>query len=175
MPVPREKLLGMYADDFAPGIGHVLNIEVANRIILDIKQILDGAGIPFWLWFGTFLGVYREGRLLPWDGDMDLAAYAEDEARIVEHEAEFSKRGFEMGTGGNMLLLYREHEHADFYFFRDGESKRIWRDYSIEASDFETPNTIEFLGKTWRIVSNPESWLAYLYGADWRTPKYEGV
>ncbi|MBK1734149.1 hypothetical protein CKO15_02395 [Halorhodospira abdelmalekii] len=38
-----------------------------------IQKALDEAGVRWWIDHGTLLGLVREGRLLPWDRDVDLS------------------------------------------------------------------------------------------------------
>ena len=147
-----------------------INVEVCERMLLDIKQILDSKGIPFWLMMGTFLGVYRGEKLIPWDGDMDLAVYQEDMERIASCEELFVEKGFEFAPEPDPVL-YRDNEHCDLCVFRFEGTKRVTVPhpvYRIDADAFETPNWIEFLGQTWRILSEPEKWLQYIYGPNWK-------
>jgi hypothetical protein len=124
--------------------------------------------------FGTFLGAYRDQAIIPYDGDTDLAIYTEDLPQLVGCEAAFARDGFRLGVDPNMATLYRNGEHTDFYYFHlDGSKrvcKRVWELVKYDVSAFETFNEIEFLGQNWRILSEPERWLRYTYGEDWRTP-----
>ena len=149
---------------------HRMNIEVATRNLLDIKAILDKARVKFWLMFGTFLGAYRDGSLIPWDADTDLGVYFEDSPKLLGCSDELTKMGFEGGFGIMIETLYRDGEHTDFYSFYLRGNERIWLKYGYSAEAFETLNTIRFLDTTWRILNNPEKWLTYIYGKDWRTP-----
>ncbi|GAH88237.1 unnamed protein product, partial [marine sediment metagenome] len=145
-------------------------IGVATRNLLDIKAILDKAGVKFWLMFGTFLGAYRDGSIIPWDGDTDLGIYFEDSPKLLGCRDEITKMGFEGGSGIVMETLYRDGEHTDFYFIYLMGNERTWLNFRFPADAFETLNTIRFLDTTWRILNNPEKWLSYIYGKDWRTP-----
>ncbi|MCP5367563.1 MAG: LicD family protein [Hyphomicrobiales bacterium] len=48
------------------------------RLLHDLTDALDGAGVPFQIDYGTLLGCLREGDFIPWDEDMDLAVREED-------------------------------------------------------------------------------------------------
>jgi len=244
MPYPRQAVVARHPEAFKiPGPGqHQINVGSCEKILLDIKEILDSQEIRFWLWFGTFLGVYKDGGLIPWDDDIDLAAYYEDIEKIVSCEDMFVNKGFEMAMdywrGEKRLMLYRNGEHTDFVPFRLStipfftwrrseaymqlmtEIKKLLATpmfkgcsfnlvassppwlifhekntfvcdlldagikirslqfapvgvrhqgyYLVDIDAFETPNYIEFLGQSWRIPSNPERWLDYIYSPRWR-------
>ena len=156
--------------------GHIINVEICGKNLLDIKRILDKEGLRYWLMFGTFLGAYRDQAIIPYEEDTDLAIYAEDLPRLVYCEDALAKEGFYLGVAPEMATLYRSGEHTDFYCFHLDGNKRVWKSVSYDASAFETFNEIQFLGQKWRILSEPERWLKYTYGADWRTPiKGKGV
>ena len=156
--------------------GHVINVEICGKNLLDIKRILDKEGMRYWLMFGTFLGAYRDQAIIPYDEDTDLAIFAEDLPKLVGCEDAFHKEGFYFGLGGSLATLYRSGEHTDFYRFHLEGNKRVWKSIEYDVSAFETFNEIPFLGQKWRILSEPERWLKYTYGADWRTPiKDKGV
>lgn len=153
-----------------------VDMEIAKKNLSDTKRILDSEGIKFWLIFGTFLGAYRDKAIIPYDKDTDLAIYCEDLPALACCKDTFAKEGFYLGVDPDVATLNRDGEHTDIYFFRSDGSKRIWRSIKYDISAFETFNEIQFLGQNWRILSEPERWLKYTYGEDWRTPiKGKGV
>ncbi len=151
---------------------HVIDVEIAKKDLLDIKRILDKAGIRFWLMFGTFLGAYRDKALIPYDEDTDLAIYAEDIPALARCKQALAKEGFHVGANAMAVILQRYGEHTDIHRLELSGNKRVWIGTSTEydSSAFETFNEIEFLGQNWRILSEPERWLKYTYGEDWKTP-----
>jgi len=151
--------------------GLPFSVKNSERNLIDIKGILDEKGLRYWLIMGTFLGAYRDQAIIPYDGDTDLAMYSEDFLRLVCCEDAFAKEGFYLGVTPGAATLYRNGEHTDFYFYHLDKGKRIDRGYRIDESAFETFNEIQFLGRNWRILNEPERWLEYLYGEDWRIPK----
>ncbi len=244
MPESRQNIVSRHPEDFKLHGQRQVNVEVCEKILLDIKEILDSQGIRFWLWFGTFLGAYRDRAVIPWDDDMDLAAYYEDIEGIASLENMFLDKGFEISMdywrGEKRLLLYRDREHIDFAPFRlsvipfftwsrSGACIELRKEleklraqprfnhftfaifdssppmltirekntfacdllgegikirslqlapagvrhqgyYLVDIDAFETPSWVEFLGQKWRIPSNPEKWLGYIYGPNWRIP-----
>ena len=154
---------------------HERFVPVSSKNLLDIKRILDKAGIRFWLIFGTFLGAYRDQTIIPYDGDTDLAIYAEDLPRLASCVDAFVKEGFELRVapdiaGVYQVGLFRDGFRTGFATFKPEGSKRVWKSIKYDASAFETFNEIQFLGQSFRILSDPERWLKYTYGEDWRTP-----
>ena len=162
----REEILA--ADPEAFTQGHVMKAEVAQRNLLDIKEIFDSMDIKFWLWFGTFLGAYRDGMLIPWDGDTDLAICVADIYKLLRSEKLFNQKGFKFA----LTLIYRYHEHTDislFYPCPSNLDKQVAGPLEVDADAFAA-NAVQFLGQEWPILSNPEKWLRYLYGDNWRIP-----
>lgn len=174
MPVDRDQLISRYPKQFEPGRQWTNEFEVAiaKQMLLDIHEIFGKAAIPFWPFFGTFLGIYRDGGLIPWDGDIDIAVYEEDRERIYKTEMSFIERGYEMFgiCEPALIIICKEGEHADLSAFHLSGADRCWANFPISASAFDNENTIKCFGKTWRIVSEPERCLAYLYGDNWKTP-----
>ena len=46
-------------------------IQILNRTC----NILSEIGVEYWLCNGTLLGIIRDGKLIPWDNDLDIAIY----------------------------------------------------------------------------------------------------
>ena len=172
----RQEIIQSHPESFQQH-GHKINVEIAEKMLLDVKEIFDSRRIPFWLFFGTFLGPYRGGELLETDDDMDLAVYVEDMPRFIQCDDLFKSKGFEFAPIPNSVL-YRDGEHIDLCTFMLDNGKRACCDgiivpeetYRIDPHDFEIACWLPWLGKYWRILSNPEKWLEYLYGSTWRTP-----
>jgi len=55
----------------------------------DVKQILDDAGVKYWLDYGTLLGAVRDGKFIPWDNDIDLGAMSTESDKIIAKLPEF--------------------------------------------------------------------------------------
>jgi len=164
----RDELVNRHAESFEDG--RRIDIEAATRNVLAIKRILDKTKIKFWLVLGTFLGAYRDNSIIPWDEDVDLGIYAEDYPDLFGCRGKIIKVGFEFASDPWMATIYRDGEHIDFYYFQLDGSERVWGNFRYPADDFVALNRIKFLGTTWRIPNNPEKWLTYTYGKDWRIP-----
>jgi len=145
----------------------------SSKNLLDIKRILDKAEIRFWLMFGTFLGAYRDQAIIPYDYDTDLAIFYEDFPRLVGCVDTFSEEGFKFRAGSERVAaagLFRDGQRTGIIIFKLDGGKRVWHSIKYDISAFETFNEIQFLGQNWRILNEPERWLRYTYGEDWRTP-----
>ena len=49
-----------------------VDATVAERVLKEVKEILDQAGIVFLLSSGTCLGAIRDGAIIAWDDDLDI-------------------------------------------------------------------------------------------------------
>jgi len=149
--------------------GRKWNKAIAERLLLDVKEIFDANNIKFWLVFGTLWGAYHYGGLLPWDEDVDIAVYHEDNDRISACQGLFTEKGILYAPEPDGVLV-RDNEHIDLCSFElVGEKRSSFPSspnipYEIDASAFETPNWVEFLGQCWRILNETEKWLYYFYG-----------
>ena len=49
--------------------------------LIEINGICKKHGLYFWLNYGALLGMVREGRLLPWNNDVELGCWAHDTSK----------------------------------------------------------------------------------------------
>ena len=56
------------------------------------NSIMDEANVKYWVDFGTLLGIYRDGKFIEHDFDIDLGMYAKDYNKDIE--ALLVKNGF---------------------------------------------------------------------------------
>lgn len=162
-----------------------------------VSQALDAAGVRYWLEGGTLLGVVREGRLLPWDTDVDLATTDDQIPRLLKALPAMRR------AGCRITLRYHEHYQQPFptgllrilkirdrrmYFFRGpvlidllikyrSGNNYYWsvgkpRQRTVLSSPshfYESLETIEFNGHTYRRPADINNYLTHRYG-QWRVP-----
>jgi phosphorylcholine metabolism protein LicD len=55
------------------------NVEKSIEILKDVIEVLNRHKIEYYLDFGTLLGAVRDGKLIPWDDDIDISLLNEDD------------------------------------------------------------------------------------------------
>lgn len=171
--------------------------EKARNMLKNVSNLLDELGIPYVLEFGTLLGVIREGRLLPWDTDIDISITDDSLSKLIENKRRFWKLGYRtrvryfkknIGTYkiGDIRIL--KIQTRKFFFIKDkglldifvlkrdteghtfvvGESPSVLKTIPLKYHD--NTSTVNFDGKEYKIPEMYEDYLEYIYG-DWRTPK----
>ena len=51
-----------------------MNMRDAEKVLLEIWKLLTELNIVFFLRHGTCLGAVRDGKLIPWDDDIDIGS-----------------------------------------------------------------------------------------------------
>lgn len=130
---------------------------------------------------GSALGLYREGRFIPHDNDIDIDVL--DCNNISSIIKAFLKRGFSIGR-----LVYFKGSIQQVVFFNNNDvlfDILFWRSSADLICNFSEPGYIRsqsieyFLTKTTLVLDEIEltlpgkieEWLTFRYGQDWRTPK----
>lgn len=80
------------------------------ELLIEIKDIFNKLEIPFWLNYGTLLGIYRDNKMV--DDDLDLATLYID--KIKENESKFNEYGFDLQFLYNGVLMTRGKEECGF-------------------------------------------------------------
>lgn len=65
-------------EGYARRPGDENHLAAAKDALKDIAQVLNDAGIPWWVDCGTLLGTHRYGGVIPWDNDIDVAILLPD-------------------------------------------------------------------------------------------------
>ena len=157
-----------------------------NTVLLKAKKALDEINVHFWLDFGTLLGVYRDGKLIGHDTDVDVAVFLKDyspeiEEVMIAHGFKYEHRiDIANGTYGlEQTFSYNNVKIDIFYYSKvDGKShchlfpmgegkQRVVREIYTTDTGF---TTISFLNEEWQIPKDTELRLTETYGKDFRIP-----
>lgn len=146
---------------------------VAYRAAADV---LDKAGVTWWLTSGVLLGHIRDGAWIPWDTDVDLGIWPDDVDRT---RAAFKAAGWSFRRdrdaqmwpvhGTTKIDLHTHYRDGDTIFKLHGKKQDLRMDYPAHLFDALRP-TVYYLRRT-LMPSPPEEYLEVQYGADWLTPK----
>lgn len=174
------------------------NNSMAVKVLFALCQCLSSSDISYFIDAGTLLGIYRDGELIPWDDDLDLAIA--DSSKLSAHKALGNALpSLDRLTGGQWVLethlsntRYGVINEGDirsykiknldttlllpmvdvFIKYINGEIM----DYTLASRGVSLPSrhmnnleSISFKGQQLSIPADPEGYLEGYYG-DWRTP-----
>ena len=122
--------------------------------------------------FGTLLGYVRAGRCIEGDHDADvILPHDTDMGKILCHREKFGFKICRVAT--DLFSLERNNQYVDIYLARPRTATDTWiaQYYAISNDRYDNPTRVEWLCRTWLIPSDPEGYLAKVYGEDWRVPR----
>ena len=164
-----------------------IDLKVAEQTFLDVKKIIDQAGIKFWLNSGTALGAVRDEDFISWDIDVDLTVLAKEWNFPIMFK-EFGSKGFRC-VKKIYPKLYKD-KPLGVVIFRQGIQTDIDLNYyyppedliislPVEPHDHGTlqpakfyrgNHFIDFLNTKVRVPYPPEEYFELYYGMNWKTP-----
>lgn len=97
--------------------------KAAIKSLMELKEILDEYNVEYWLDCGTLLGAVREGKLIPWDKDIDLGVWYRDQSKMLKAAEDFRRKGFLVNFFRNIIskkpsvyLAHVHHPDRDVFF-----------------------------------------------------------
>jgi len=168
-------------------------LKLTDRVV----DFLDKNNVDYWLESGTLLGVIREGRLLPWDHDVDITIRMEDLPRILNQLKSFRfKYGYRVEYVKNRsdayplkkdeirlikiqsrrLFVLPGWAQLDMFVKIRHENKMYWsiRNRALKSAPAhytDNLDIIDFNNRTYKVPKDSRGYLAYRFGDDWETPK----
>lgn len=160
-----------------------MDIDSATRVLMEMKQVLDDAGVRFFLRQGTCLGAIRDNALIPWDDDLDLGSVIGlnglTEERTETVATTLRENGYivklDHQDHGLQMVLVKSTIRVEWRCFRVfGDSVYQYPAVRTPVRLFTDLKEIEFLGERFYVPNPPEEYLRLKYGEDWMTPKQSG-
>ena len=158
-----------------PNRSRRLKLLALKRLFVETNRWLARTGAEYWLVYGTLLGQFREGAILPHDTDIDLGAHEKDFHRILGHR-HLLPPGFRLfdtsrrHKGPKLYVCFQGWE-ADIYFYRENDG--MLRSYENSRNLGEiTPfpkswiyplAPVEFLGEKTLVPNRPRAYLEHVY------------
>lgn len=154
-------------------------------VLIAAKEALDGPGIPFWLDFGTLLGITRDGELIRHDTDVDIAVLHEDfspEIRnlliakgfrlvseyLVEDGALAREECYELnGVGLDIFYYHRSDTKMWCHLFPGSKDGNLVRELKMTWTGFKK---IRFAGLEWQVPGDYHQRLVDTYGEEYNIP-----
>jgi hypothetical protein len=151
--------------------------------LIDVKAVMEGAGIPVFLHWGTLLGAVREKGFIPHDNDIDVGFFYSDLDRFLALRPTFEARGFEFiaegidnRKDGYIYKVIRDGVDIDLFPARKVRllsRRRGWRldeRTTVPARFLDSLEDLDFLGVPFKVPADPAGLVRNLYGKTWNIP-----
>lgn len=170
------------------------NLEEAEKLLADVITIFESCKVTYWLEGGTLLGLRREGRLLPWDNDLDISVHESELGKLSGLRNILEKKGFRVRTrrftedsdvfkkGDLRMIKIRTKRFfgmikgnvcLDIFIKYTKDEKTFWeianKVKNVPSKYYTALKNLEFKGKSYTIPKLTDEYLTYRYG-DWETP-----
>lgn len=68
--------------------------DILYQMTKDFHDVMEKFNVRYWIHGGTLLGSFRDGGLLPWDDDIDIAIDESYEKKVADLEETFCDYGY---------------------------------------------------------------------------------
>lgn len=173
------------------------NLIEAERLLEDVTHLFEASGIQFWLEGGTLLGIRREGRLLPWDNDLDISIHEDQVHKLGSLFLSLKKNNYRVRTrqftensnffkNRNLRMIKIRKSYffglvkgkvcLDVFIKYTSDQKTYWeiagKVKNVPTKFYTSFSKISFKNKSYTIPEFTDEYLTYRYG-DWQIPVKE--
>lgn len=154
-----------------------INIQQSTRNLLTTVDVFEHLEVKYCVVFGTLLGIYRDGGLIEYDTDTDIAVWIDNYSELIEMVEKMEEEKLMLTRiTPKMISFTCGGDYIDIYFYKkeNKESENLinhaqaWG--TLTPEDFSKNNTVRFHNKELACPVDPEGYFQKLYGSDWRTP-----
>lgn len=164
--------------------------EINKQNLLYICDLLQSYGINYTVFYGTMLGIHRDGKIIENDDDVDILISVSDYTKVLDvlksksvTLSEHVKRVFIQ----IQRIIDTTPSYIDIYFYYDGGSYIIepWNfcgKYNNKKTHIHIPKNLIFPTHTFqygdmviKIPQAPEQLCQFLYGTNWRLPLTKNI
>ena len=157
-----------------------MNIKEGEKLLLEIKKIMDELNVVFFLRHGTCLGAVRDGKLIEWDDDIDIGSIlgmnnldeqciykTVDTLKLHGFDAEVSESSFHIAVS-----LSKSNIPIDWTCYKVIEDSIYqYPAIKIPVEIYKNLKAIPLLGSMFSVPNPAETYLTLKYGPNWSTPK----
>lgn len=144
------------------------DVGVAHKNLRDVVDALAEAKITYWLTFGTLLGIVRDGDFIPYDFDIDIGCFKEQEVELLRIVSQIP--GFEIiRITQSLISIIREGVYIDFYLF-SSQAENTLNCCGYYILDLKL-RQIDFDDYQVTVPEGSNALLRQWYGDDWVIPQ----
>jgi|TARA_Y100000310_G_scaffold328100_1_gene395619 hypothetical protein len=150
-----------------------VNPEYADEALFLFQDIADSLELDWFLFAGTCLGIFRDGKYLPGDNDLDLGVKASPD-RLEGLWAALYRAGFSLGPwctnkdGSRNRHVY--FKHGEPWPTKDGILVDVWYDFTEgELNLTMNYGQVRYKGRDFLVPYPVQSYLQDAYGEWWDT------
>ena len=81
------------------------NVVKSIEVLKSVIEVLNRLNIDYYLDFGTLLGAVRDGKLIPWDDDIDISILNQSDCKKLPEALKILKKEYSLRPS---LLTYRK-------------------------------------------------------------------
>jgi hypothetical protein len=160
----------------------------AELVMEQCCKVLESENMVYRLTDGTVLGLYREGRFIEHDNDIDVDVLGDNQlieltGLLINSGLKLGRKVIYKGRIQQLVFFTKNHTIFDIVVWHKQNNHSIVnyseRSYErIQDIKFFKENNLDsifFKGKEYPIPGPVEEWLEMRYGNDWKIPKtYKG-
>jgi phosphorylcholine metabolism protein LicD len=152
--------------------GTKLENDVIIQDLIEVCDVMVDVGVDYNVLFGTLLGMYRDGKLIDHDPDVDIAIKSSQKNDLIKVIEILLDKGFKLTrySREQLVSVYKNNVYIDIYLFNNLGQYYKCSVYSINKEVFDADNFVECGGYSFKTIENPEQFFETMYGLDWKTP-----
>ncbi len=160
-----------------------IEINAAEMVLKEMRQIFNALGVIFFLRKGTCLGAVRDNKLIPWDDDLDIGSVmgyngltekSVDQVVAALKDNDYIIKVDHLDFAISVLAL-KSSIRTDWMIHRIIDDNTFhWPGVCIPARLFTHPREIDFIDEIFHVPNPTEEYLHFMYGPEWKTPKKAG-